>query len=319
MSSLDELKQLGREAFSANQYLKAVDIYTDAIHRYGGSPVLYSNRAMSQIKLQNWPRALSDCNSGLAITNDDVKIHVKLLWRKAVCLSKLRRLDEAERALLEAKNLEPNNVTVNKELDVVRQKIHESNGMVELEIKDVDRLPAEFSKLDPTVANEVDPDAMDLDEELSKIDGVSLPKAKKPTTFSATIPSPAPSSSSSSSSKFPSHPSVYFLSTLSKKVTPADQVDYYTYVLGLDSSIYESVYKSTGVNADFLVFYVDAALNDLESPNPRFSAKIARDIDLFTRLPRFVLTSMYVSSAKSNKLLQLIQQSSGVDLHNAWR
>ncbi|ODQ82472.1 hypothetical protein BABINDRAFT_30926, partial [Babjeviella inositovora NRRL Y-12698] len=61
----DQLKELGRQAFVKQEYKKAAKIYRDAIKIDPTSPVLYSNRAMCFVKMEDWQRALDDCKKGL--------------------------------------------------------------------------------------------------------------------------------------------------------------------------------------------------------------------------------------------------------------
>ncbi|ODV58491.1 Tah1p ASCRUDRAFT_39122, partial [Ascoidea rubescens DSM 1968] len=61
----DELKKEGNKAFSNKEYKKAAKLYRDAIRTNPQNPVLYSNRAMCFIKLEDWKRVISDCEKGL--------------------------------------------------------------------------------------------------------------------------------------------------------------------------------------------------------------------------------------------------------------
>lgn len=83
-----ELKLKGNEAFGKNEFKKAAKYYRDAIKLDSSNPVLYSNRAICFIKLQDFERALRDCELGLELSNDS-KTTQKLEYRKRMALDGL--------------------------------------------------------------------------------------------------------------------------------------------------------------------------------------------------------------------------------------
>lgn len=403
-SNINELKSKGNEAYANGEYKKATHLYRDAIMLNPKNPVLYSNRAMAFLKLENWDMVLKDADLGLtSIENDGTqsKIRVKLLWRKAVALRHKNDLNGAEKILIEAKNISPDNKSVLSEIKILNEEISASKKrkfeneiilsnletnklsfksvnlqpqlqlkteietnrsakslisnnreielttqplspntvskisstsikymehpevpefetkeqtnlrtrisdtslnmfdteILDLEILVVDRLPADFFNLKAVKSG--------FDSELSKIPNASIPvKAKNIELFA-------------DDGKFPEQPTSFFLSTLGKK--NENKINsYYSFVLQIPLDYYKNMFKVTGVEADFLQFYVDAAIDDLQKSSSNFENNISDQIILFTQLPRFTITSMYIPSSKVSKLMDLIYFKTGKDLKSYW-
>lgn len=302
--AIDELKDDGKRNYASGDFKQAIKSYSDAILLCPTEPVLYSNRAMSYIKLSDWQSALNDCNTGLSL-DADPKIKVKLLWRRATCLSKLDQQDEAEKSLKYAQEIDPKNRAVIKDLDALAEKRKKRKILVDLKVEQVDHLPSELSQFDPTVE-------IDYEEQLRNIEGVTVPTPKQS--------EPAPKRAEPAPElDVPDEITVYYLSTLPRKVTDAQRDSYYQYVLQIDTDTYSKLFEKAGVDHDFLNFYIDAALWDLDRSTPQYSAKIVADIETFTKMPRFMITTMYVDTAKSSRLLQQIQDQTGTDLHYLWK
>lgn len=315
VQSLENLRNAGKMAFKEHDFEKALDVYTKAIKVDQNDPVLYSNRAMSYIKLKRWNQGLQDCNYGLTL-NSEKKIGVKLLWRQALCLLSLERYEEAQSSLVKALGLDPTNTVVLRYLEDVQAKISDQEKDIQvIPIKEVDHLPEGFTKPNTTQSGET---IQDFDKELSAIEGVTVPKIESKPKPSLKE-SPKPESISLDPVAYPAHPTAYFLSTLSRKITDSNRTDYYTYILQLDPKVYQPIFKSAGVDSDFLKLYVDASLWSLKLDSPKYVGNIVDSITLFTKLPRFSLSSMFISSTATKQLLDLLKNASGVDLHTLWR
>ncbi|VVC26061.1 Tetratricopeptide repeat,Tetratricopeptide repeat-containing domain,Tetratricopeptide-like helical [Cinara cedri] len=87
---VEDLKQLGNEEFSKENYFMAITYYTQAISMCPEAEqavlsVLFQNRAAAYSKLNNKENCLADCNSALAL----VPTYKKALSRRAKVLSEL--------------------------------------------------------------------------------------------------------------------------------------------------------------------------------------------------------------------------------------
>lgn len=67
--SAEELKELGNETFSKGNYQEAIDFYTQALELHADSAklnaVIYKNRAMSRLKIEDFEGAELDCTKGI--------------------------------------------------------------------------------------------------------------------------------------------------------------------------------------------------------------------------------------------------------------
>lgn len=403
--NINELKTKGNEAYSKEEYKKAAHFYSDAITLDPNNPVLYSNRAMAFLKIGDWDMALKDSDLGLtSIGNDgtESKIKVKLLWRKAVALRHKSDLNGAEKILIEAETISPDNKSVLSERNILNEEISASkkrkfeNEIIpskletnKLSLKSVNLQPEsqlktdieidksttslmsdnsqveliteslspntvskisstsikymegpeipEFETIEPSILTTKitntslefhDSEILDLDivvvdqlptdffnlkavqsdfeSNLTKIPGVTISKkanAIEPVTYD---------------DKFPEQPTSFFLSTLGEK-SQNKMKSYYSSVLQLSLDYYKNIFKVTGVEADFLQFYVDAAIDDLQKPSSSFESNILDQIILFTQLPRFTITSIYIPSSRVTQLMDLIYSKTGKDLKSYWK
>lgn len=115
-----ELKEAGNTAFRIGQWEKAIDLYTDALRQNKTLLPALANRAASFIQLQDWHAALRDCESALKCTNLPQQLHLKLIWRKAVCLRNLGSSQQTwQDCVSEGLRLDPRNEKFNEELSYV--------------------------------------------------------------------------------------------------------------------------------------------------------------------------------------------------------
>lgn len=70
-----ELKSEGNKCFHDGDYVGAEALYTKAIMIDPSNPLLYTNRAMSRLKLHLYERVLSDCSASLSILPVNMKAH----------------------------------------------------------------------------------------------------------------------------------------------------------------------------------------------------------------------------------------------------
>ncbi|ESW98457.1 hypothetical protein KL918_005181 [Ogataea parapolymorpha] len=281
--SVEELKNQGNQAFKAGNYKESARIYNNAIMLDPGNAVLYSNKAMAYIKLKDWNGTLATCNQALSSTEPDDKTKIKLLWRKSIALQELDRFSEAKDSLQKALQLDPNNKTLKQDLESLELKIKELDAeLIEIPIQFADSLPPRY-----------------------------LPKKKAFKLEESDIP-PMPELE-----RFPRSPTALFLSELSKK-QPSEREQYYEYVLQIDSSVYTGLFERSGLDSNFLGFYVEAATNYLASSDTRFLNNIIKHLQAFVKTPRFSIASMFISTSQVDRLFNSLKAKTGKDLRSIW-
>ncbi|RNA25416.1 sperm-associated antigen 1 [Brachionus plicatilis] len=87
----DQEKCKGNESFAAACYHEAVTYYTRSI-KYLPTAASYNNRALAYIKLENWEKAILDCNEVLIYEQDNFKA----LLRRATALYKQKNFEKAK-------------------------------------------------------------------------------------------------------------------------------------------------------------------------------------------------------------------------------
>ncbi|KAI1716556.1 myosin-binding striated muscle assembly central domain-containing protein [Ditylenchus destructor] len=110
-SSVEEFKIAGNEAYKNSDYQVAEDYYSKALSlnpELREKSILYKNRAMARLKLENFEGAESDCSSALEISPYDVKA----LYRRAMSREKLDKIGPAFVDAKEAARLQPNDRTI---------------------------------------------------------------------------------------------------------------------------------------------------------------------------------------------------------------
>ncbi|KAJ0306764.1 hypothetical protein COL5a_006119 [Colletotrichum fioriniae] len=78
MSRSIQLKEEGNRHFQQGDYAGAEALYSKAIIADPKNPALYTNRAMARLKLEIWDSVVSDCESCLGLTSDNLKAHYYL-------------------------------------------------------------------------------------------------------------------------------------------------------------------------------------------------------------------------------------------------
>ena len=116
-SPADALKEKGNAAFKKGRYDEAVRQYTNAIKKEPKTSVLYSNRAMAQLKLGDFKAAEEDCTLALALDPRNVKA----LLRRGTARSFEQVYDEALSDYQAVLRLEPNNRDARAEVARMRK------------------------------------------------------------------------------------------------------------------------------------------------------------------------------------------------------
>lgn len=115
-----DLKEAGNVAFRNGQWEDAIDLYTKALHSNPAHSPALANRAACLIQLQSWDAALRDCETALTFADLPRQLHLKLIWRKAVCLRKLGVSQQAwQDCVRQGLQIDPGNEKFNEELSYV--------------------------------------------------------------------------------------------------------------------------------------------------------------------------------------------------------
>lgn len=94
----EQLKNLGNEAFSAKDFSKALDLFTQAIALDNGNAKYFVNRSLCHASLGNWKGSALDARRAIQLDNKYIKAHCRLV--KA--LIELTWLRDARYSLLTA-------------------------------------------------------------------------------------------------------------------------------------------------------------------------------------------------------------------------
>lgn len=87
----EKLKILGNEAMKTKGYLEAITKYTESIKINPKESSTYCNRALAYIKINDFNKALEDCNKTLELS----PTYDKAYYRRASCYTELKRFEEA--------------------------------------------------------------------------------------------------------------------------------------------------------------------------------------------------------------------------------
>ncbi|GME79110.1 unnamed protein product [Ambrosiozyma monospora] len=157
----------------------------------------------------------------------------------------------------------------------------------------------------------------ELEKELAQIGGVILPKKQTASTQDSNISKPI-RKSSLDPDKYPEKPTILFLSTIKRNRDPES---YDEYVLGIEPKYYKSLFRSSGLDTEFLKFFFEAALRYLNSHTeyPLMNNIIA-NLELFPQLPRFSIASMFLASSQVKKVCDKIKSvTDSTSLHHLYK
>ncbi|KAI6191741.1 Protein unc-45-like protein B [Aphelenchoides bicaudatus] len=106
IKSAEQLKDDGNHSFQVGDYQKAIDEYTEALQLQPEKPlkcILYRNRAMSRLKVEDYEGAETDCDKALELDGADAKA----LYRRAMAREQLDKIGPAFADAKEASRLQP--------------------------------------------------------------------------------------------------------------------------------------------------------------------------------------------------------------------
>lgn len=306
MLTAEELKQLGNSAFANNQYKKAAKIYRDAIKLDPNNSILYSNRALSFIKLQDWDRALRDCTVGLSL-QPDTKSKVKLTYRKGLVYKSTSQMTQAKRCFEEVLEIDPTNESAKVELKELGKKRHKQQTG-EINITAIDSLPPRFKALIEDQPAKQKPTVNEKQIDSKKVEEIS--KELFPTT-SKKMPLSEPKR------QFSELPSMLPLHSL-KNLSGDKLAKGYLYVLNIPVSTYQDIFE-TGIDAEFLEFYFRACLYVARNNIDSWELRMYELLECFLRLKKFDLSLMMCPSSLVNEVSNLVNRMSNQEFASTLR
>ena len=302
----DELKQLGNTAFANKEFKKAAKIYRDAIKLDPTNPILYSNRAICFIKLQDWERALRDCSYGLTL-EPELKTKVKLLYRKGLVLRNTSQMSQAKRCFEQVLEIDAHNESALNELKTMDTKKHKSN-ITDVPISSVDELPMPFKQLITC-----DVGSVETEEKLSEASDAKINHSEELKRAAEELfpESDKPKESGANPKKFADLPSMLPLNAL-KNFSGERLAKGYVYVLNIPVSNYEDIF-STGIDPEFLDFFLEASIYAAQHHHENWELKVSERFVCFSKMKKFSLSLMMCSPSSIQQLLGLVQNNS--ELH----
>lgn len=285
----EALKTKGNEAFASKDYESAIQLYSEAIQLDSRNPVLFSNRSLCYIKLEEWHKALEDCDYGLKY-NPDTKTTVKLLFRKAASFKGMGSRKLAKEYFNKVIELDPENQPALNELNNFKDDMEDvvDSSRMEIPITKVEVLPQEFQDiLEPTRPIQLEQEAHKIeikgaeDEELvlkeaselftdrakSQPEKISVPKETMSTMSLLSMLKTIPSANKDKAYTF------------IVEMNPDDLIDNFTY----------------GVDPEFLTFFLEAAVNVLSKNYQNDKAsKVVFVLQRLAGLPRFDLCKAFL-------------------------
>lgn len=303
MTTSDDLKAQGNKAFANKEFRKAAKIYRDAIKLDSTNPVLYSNRALCFIKEQDWDRALRDCKDGLSLS-PNLTTKVKLMYRQGISYKNLNDIPHAIECFNQAVKIDPQNIAAIDELKAIQNTPNkkpklQSDSSFSIPIRDVNSLPEEFLTLTNAKtesSRELIPPkpTKRLNEEINELFG-----KKSPSTNISERPNPKLDNSTS----FSDRPTMQILSMLS--TLPEDQkIGAYKYITTLTPEYYNDVFGSTGIDSEFLVFFIEAAayISSHKTIN-NWEITLYDLISTFSKLRKYQLSLLFCSKDHINEII----------------
>ncbi|XP_076890896.1 serine/threonine-protein phosphatase 5-like isoform X1 [Bidens hawaiensis] len=112
LSLAEQIKQQANEAFKANKFSQAIDLYTKAIELNGGNAVYWANRAFAHAKLEEYGSAIQDASKAIEI---DPK-YSKGYYRRGAAYLSMGKFKEALKDFQQVKRISPNDPDASKKL-----------------------------------------------------------------------------------------------------------------------------------------------------------------------------------------------------------
>lgn len=169
-SEAERLKVLANEAFKANKYSLAIDLYSQAINENEGNAVYWANRAFAHTKLEEYGSAIQDATRAIEI---DPK-YSKGYYRRGAAYLAMGKFKEALKDLQQVKKLSPNDPDATRKLKECEKAVMKLKFEEAISVPDSERR---------SIADSIDYHTIDVEPQYSgaRIEGdtVTLDFVKK--------------------------------------------------------------------------------------------------------------------------------------------
>ncbi|KAJ8626724.1 hypothetical protein MRB53_020031 [Persea americana] len=166
----EEIKLLANEAFKANKYTQAIDLYSQAINENSQNAVYWANRALAHTKLEEYGSAIQDATKAIEI---DPK-YSKGYYRRGAAYLAMGKLKEALKDFQQVKKISPNDPDAAKKLKECEKAVLKLKFEEAIAVHDSDRR---------SIADAIDFHSIDVEPQYTgaRIDGevVTLKFVKK--------------------------------------------------------------------------------------------------------------------------------------------
>ncbi|XXG67606.1 hypothetical protein AAC387_Pa06g0910 [Persea americana] len=166
----EEIKLLANEAFKANKYTQAIDLYSQAINENSQNAVYWANRALAHTKLEEYGSAIQDATKAIEI---DPK-YSKGYYRRGAAYLAMGKLKEALKDFQQVKKISPNDPDAAKKLKECEKAVLKLKFEEAIAVHDSDRR---------SIADAIDFHSIDVEPQYTgaRIDGevVTLEFVKK--------------------------------------------------------------------------------------------------------------------------------------------
>jgi thioredoxin len=118
-----ELKAAAQQALTNSKFMEAIDLYTDALEYKINLHVIYSNRSLSYLQIQNYNEALSDSLQAIKLKPKWSKGYL----RQGNAFMGLSNFEKAVKSFQRGLQLDPENASIKKQLEIAKSKNLVSN------------------------------------------------------------------------------------------------------------------------------------------------------------------------------------------------
>ncbi|WEJ93453.1 Serine/threonine-protein phosphatase 5 [Yamadazyma tenuis] len=297
-SAAENLKGKGNAAFASKEYNTAIEHYTAAIELDPQNGVLFSNRAMSYLKLEDFHKALQDCDKGLALVSDP-KATQKLYFRKASAFKGINSIKLARQYFSKVLEHDPSNMAAKQELDSLAEDDNMEDvktHRVEIKIESVSKLPDEFQRLvDGRPSKPEKPVIKESTADISKEIEEMFDRPKKQYIPDTSAPS------------FVERSTTSILPSL-KNIQGAQKDKAYSYVINLPSNVISDSFLY-GVEPDFFSFYIEAASFVAQKDMIQdWDTKVLQTLTELSKLKRYQIAKSFCDEKDLHSLLELVQK-----------
>lgn len=323
-------KIAGNKFFASGDYISALTAYTESIVLNRTNPILYSNRAATFLKLESWNNAVKDCETAITLIEQEKisksALLVKLLWRKSIGLRNIEQFQNALGTINKALLLDPSNEKLISEKELILSELPQSNekdtvlekeasvgSFVSIQIHDVQDIPRGFFSGGTSGTGDANVEPFSIQTENPTIPSVVIEEP-----LIAPVQSSKTPEFTFDEIQFPAEPSIQFLLSLTEN-QPKNNVQYYEYLLHIQSKYFEKLFSVSGVEPEFLNLYLSACIYALETGKLIHQSNIIATIVAFTVCPRFSLSSMFADSKLLNRLRDLFKEKLCRSLDDIWK